>query len=192
MKKIIIIAVVIVLIAGGYIIFTLQSGEELNEASPLEESEPQPEKIATPPSLIIQDKLDTMDKETMEDFMEQVAAMKEDVMEKAEPMATEATLIAEGDFMKRFHSVKGKALLIDEGDKKTLRFEDFETDNGPLLHIYLSSDLGDDDFIDLGKIRATKGNVNYEIDASVDTDKYNKVLVWCVPFKVLFSYAELN
>ena len=102
MKKFIIIAIVIVLIAGGYVGFTLKSGEELNEASPL-----------------IQDSLDTMDKDVIEDFMEQVEAMKEEVMEKAEPMPPVATLIAEGDFMKRFHSVKGKALLIDEGDKKT-------------------------------------------------------------------------
>ena len=68
----------------------------------------------------------------------------------------------------------------------------FETDNGPRLHIYLSAGLGDDDFIDLGPIRATKGNANYEVPAGVDIEKYRNVLVWCVPFGVLFSYAELN
>ena len=52
--------------------------------------------------------------------------------------------------------------------------------------------MGDDDFIDLGKIKATKGNVNYDIPEGVDTDKYNKVLVWCVPFGVIFSYSELK
>ena len=46
--------------------------------------------------------------------------------------------------------------------------------------------------IDLGIIKATKGNVNYEIPQDIDTTKYNKVLVWCKPFKVLFSYAELR
>ena len=76
--------------------------------------------------------------------------------------------------------------------KRILRFEDFETINGPELHIYLSSELGDERFIDLGKIKATKGNVNYDIPAGIDTSKYNKVLVWCKPFSVLFSYAELS
>ena len=94
--------------------------------------------------------------------------------------------------MPRAHEVAGKALLISSGGGKILRFEDFETVNGPNLHIYLSTDLGDDDYIDLGEIRATKGNVNYEIDPAIDIQKYNKVLVWCVPFRVLFSYAELK
>ena len=31
-------------------------------------------------------------------------------------------------------------------------FEDFDTINGPALYVYLSSDLGNDDFIDLGKL----------------------------------------
>jgi hypothetical protein len=73
-----------------------------------------------------------------------------------------------------------------------LRFENFETINGPKLHIYLASDLSADDYIDLGEIKATKGNVNYEIPDGTDLEKYNKVLVWCRPFKVLFSYSELE
>jgi hypothetical protein len=79
----------------------------------------------------------------------------------------------------------------DDGGKKVLRFEDFETVNGPNLHIYLSSDLEGKDFVDLGEIKATKGNVNYDLPEGVDLDRYDKVLVWCVPFKVLFSYGEL-
>jgi len=46
--------------------------------------------------------------------------------------------------------------------------------------------------IDLGEIKATKGNVNYDIPEGTDLEKYNKVLVWCVPFRVLFSYSDLN
>ena len=89
------------------------------------------------------------------------------------------------------HEVEGKAILIETDGEKILRFEDFDTINGPDLRIYLSSDLGDDDFVELGKIKATKGNVNYEVPGDVDISKYKYVLVWCKPFKVLFSYAEL-
>ena len=90
------------------------------------------------------------------------------------------------------HEVKGRAVLISIDQQKILRFEDFETVNGPNLHIYLSEDLEANNYVDLGKIKATKGNVNYNVDSSVDLEKYDKVLVWCVPFKVLFSYAELS
>ena len=105
----------------------------------------------------------------------------------------QSQIIAQGEFIENAHEVEGNALLIDnQGGNKILRFEDFETINGPDLHIYLSSNLDNSDFIDLGEIKATKGSVNYEIPSGTDTEKYNKVLVWCVPFRVLFSYAELK
>ena len=100
--------------------------------------------------------------------------------------------ISQGDFIESAHTVEGRALLISQNEEKILRFENFDTVNGPDLHIYLSSSLSNDDFIDLGKIKATKGNINYQISSSIDTEKYDKVLVWCVPFGVLFSYADLE
>ncbi len=101
-------------------------------------------------------------------------------------------ILAQGDFVAKAHGVQGKALLIEHNGKQTLRFENFETIDGPDVHIYLSSDFSNKDIIDLGDIKATKGNVNYDIPAGVDTTKYNKVLVWCVKFHVLFSAAELT
>ena len=70
--------------------------------------------------------------------------------------------------------------------------ENFETINGPDLFIYLSKDLTNKDFVNLGEIKATKGNVNYEVNSSIDTTQYKNVLVWCRAFGVLFSYAELK
>ncbi len=116
----------------------------------------------------------------------------EEIIESSDLMPQSAQILSQGVFKPNAHEVKGKALLINDNNKKIIRFEDFETINGPDLYIYLSSSLDDKDFIDLGKIKATKGNVNYEIPEGIDTEKYNKVLIWCVPFKVLFSHAELN
>jgi len=104
----------------------------------------------------------------------------------------EVSVISEGNFLAQAHDVAGKAILIQDQEQKVLRFENFETINGPNLHIYLSADTEGSDYIDLGPIKATVGNVNYQLDSAIDTDKYNKVLVWCVPFKVLFSFAELK
>jgi hypothetical protein len=102
------------------------------------------------------------------------------------------SVLAQGLFKAGAHEVMGKALLIQTEDSKVLRFEDFETVNGPDLHIWLASSLSDEDYVDLGPIKATKGNVNYEVPADIDIKKYNKVLIWCVPFRILFSYAELE
>ncbi len=186
MKKILILLALMVVGVTTYVIVTLKSGVELNEISPLETN-----KATQTNAPQVNDRLKGMDEKTKAEFMRQVEAVKDQVMEKKETMPPAARLLAVGDFQAKFHSVKGQALLIEKGNQKIIRFKDFETDNGPDLHIYLSSDLSNKDFIDLGKIRATKGNVNYELATSADTSRYNRVLVWCVPFGVLFSYAEL-
>ena len=178
MKKWLILAVLAVLVAvAGYVYFTATNTIEVQEASPL---------------LQVNDNMDTMSDAEKEQFQKAVDEAKGKVMAMDEEMGKEAILLAQGDFKPRAHEVMGKALLIQNGDSKILRFEDFETINGPDLHIWLTSSLGKDDYVDLGPIKATKGNVNYDVPADVDTNKYNKVLVWCVPFGVLFSYVELE
>ena len=114
------------------------------------------------------------------------------VVELDESSPVSQTILFQGNFQPSEHEVSGKAVLIEDDNKKILRFENFETINGPDLHIYLSSDLEAKDYVDLGGIKATKGNVNYEVSSDINLEKYNKVLVWCEPFKVLFSYAELK
>jgi len=137
----------------------------------------------------VKDSLEEMDKSTRAEFDKQVS--EAGAIEVIEEMPSGVKIVSHGDFKPRAHEVEGRALLIEQNGKKILRFEDFNTINGPNLHIYLSSELGVEDFIDLGRIKATKGSVNYEIPEGTDTDKYDKVLVWCVPFRVLFSYAEI-
>lgn len=186
-KKFLLIACLGIAIAAVYVIFTLKSGRELDEQSPLIKTKTQEDVSAEQDASAS----DGMSIEMKEQFIKEVEAMKDVVMEKEETISSEGKVLSEGEFKRKFHAVEGKALLIKTDGETTLRFENFETDNGPKLHIYLSEDLGADDFIDLGPIRATKGNVNYEVPDGVDTNKYRNVLVWCKPFGVLFSYAEL-
>jgi len=103
-----------------------------------------------------------------------------------------AHILAQANFIEQAHEVKGQALLLQDAEQQILRFENFETINGPNLHIYLSADLDATDYIDLGEIKATKGNINYSLPQNIDSKKYKHVLVWCKPFKVLFSSASLQ
>lgn len=177
MKGLIILLILAVLGVGSYVYFTANNNVVLEEDFSL---------------VVLDDSLNEMDAAKKAEFDAAMENMKDKVVEMDDDMDSKANLIAEGDFKEKAHHVEGKALLIDDNGKKIVRFEDFDTLNGPALYIYLSSDLGDDDFVDLGPIKATKGNVNYEVPAGTNTDKYNKVLVWCRPFRVLFSYAELK
>ncbi|MYJ29837.1 MAG: DM13 domain-containing protein, partial [Acidimicrobiaceae bacterium] len=86
----------------------------------------------------------------------------------------------------------------DGSGQRFLRFEDFRTDNGPDLNVYLSAappDAAagdfDDDFVDLGDLKGNVGSQNYEIPAGLDLDHYSTVAIWCVRFGVVFGAAEL-
>lgn len=181
MKTILIIIVILVVLGvGWYLISPAFRVEERDDPFP-RESKP-----------MVKDMLDSMTPEVKEQFEREVEEMRDREVVMEEVMPREVKISAQGNFMARAHEVAGRVLLIEHDSMRTLRFEDFETINGPNLHIYLASDLSSDDFVDLGPIRATKGNVNYKLDDDIDTSRYNKVLVWCVPFRVLFSYAELE
>ncbi|MEK6909223.1 MAG: DM13 domain-containing protein [Nanoarchaeota archaeon] len=111
------------------------------------------------------------------------------------PMGTKVGSVVEilsGELVPSAHDVSGRVAVYDDNGRKILRFENLETVNGPDLFIYLATDVNSDDFVNLGKIKATKGNVNYEILNDVDLEKYDTVLIWCDAFNVLFSYAELK
>ncbi len=187
-KSIIVIFLVIVLAVAYYLISPLWRVIEVQDETPLVESEIEIQ-ISEPE---INDQIEKMEKDVREEFEKEMVVAKKITMIKKEEMPPTVKLLAQGVFKEDAHEVMGNAKLIQNGDSNILRFEDFETVNGPNLHIYLASSLDATDFIDLGEIRATKGNVNYTIPDGADLEKYNKALVWCVPFKVLFSHAELK
>jgi len=90
------------------------------------------------------------------------------------------------------HSASGHVRLLNTAAGTVLRYENFSTINGPRLHLYLAKDLKAKEFIDLGPIKGTEGNINYTIPEGVDVSEYRYVMYWCVPFSVLFNYAEIN
>lgn len=111
------------------------------------------------------------------------------------PAVAEIVTEYAGDFQADAHPTSGRAVVLGNGtDQRFLRFEEFETDNGPDLNVYLvnSSADGTTDFVDLGDLKGNIGEQNYEIPAGVDLDRYDKVVVWCVRFGVGFGDALLS
>jgi len=91
------------------------------------------------------------------------------------------------------HNAKGDVMVLSLDDGSSyLRFENFKATNGPDLYVYLATDDRASDFVDLGRLKANNGNQNYEIPEGIDLSKYDKVLIWCKAFSVLFGSAELN
>jgi hypothetical protein len=108
--------------------------------------------------------------------------------------------VTKGLFKSLAHETKGAASIYQLPDgKRTLRLTEFETSNGPDVHVYLTTaeiEKGSDaikqaGFIDLGSMKGNKGDQNYEIPADVDLNKYKNVTIWCARFGVNFGQAAL-
>ncbi len=127
--------------------------------------------------------------ETSDESMMEDKEMMEETMEVV-PMSYVGTFIGVGDGI---HDAQGDAYTIPlEGGGNVLRLENFESTNGPDLFVYLATDDNASEFVNLGELKASKGNQNYEIPEDTDLSKYSKVLIWCKAFGVLFGSAELS
>ena len=89
------------------------------------------------------------------------------------------------------HPASGTVRIVESTGKRYLRYENFKTINGPDIYVYLSKDIDAKEFVSLGKVRATEGNINYEIPAKIDPHEYPYVLTWCKTFGVLFNSAKV-
>ncbi|HET7006291.1 MAG TPA: DM13 domain-containing protein [Candidatus Binatia bacterium] len=109
--------------------------------------------------------------------------------------------LAKGNFKSLAHETKGVATIYKLADgRQTLRLTEFETSNGPDVHVYLTAAEvaeGSDaikaaGFIDLGSMKGNQGDQNYDIPANVDLSKYKNVAIWCARFGVNFGVAPLT
>lgn len=102
----------------------------------------------------------------------------------------------EGAFMgaDAFHQVSGTARIIDRSSDTVVRLEDdFRSINGPGLHVWL---VGGEDYrdgyLDLGPLKGNLGAQNYTIPEGTDLSEFDRVWIWCQPFRVLFGSALLG
>ena len=109
-------------------------------------------------------------------------------------------IVTKGNFKGLAHETKGMASIYQLADgRRTLRLTEFETSNGPDVHVYLIAaavEKGNDavkaaGFIDLGSMKGNKGDHNYDIPADADLNKYRTVSIWCARFGVNFGTADL-
>ena len=90
------------------------------------------------------------------------------------------------------HPASGTVRIVSADGKKYVRYENFKTINGPDIYVYLSKDPDAHEFVSLGKVKATEGNINYEIPDGVNPADYSYVLTWCKTFGVLFNSAKVQ
>jgi hypothetical protein len=108
--------------------------------------------------------------------------------------------LASGSFISREHETTGTVRVLRLPDGQVIvRFEDFETSNGPVLVVWLSQNAADGDdgafddhYFDLGPLKGNIGDQNYVVPPEVDPTGWTSVVVWCDRFNVSFGAANLS
>ena len=115
----------------------------------------------------------------------------------AEPVALLAGMFKDADSS---HKGSGDATIYElEDGTLVLRLEGIDITNGPDLHVFLApvadaserEDVMADGYLDLGALKGNRGDQNYIILGNFDPDRDWTVVVYCVPFHVIFSTAPL-
>src|SRR3712207_7918310 len=99
-------------------------------------------------------------------------------------------IVTAGSFVNGAHRVSDLVRVLRNDSTQVLQLEDFATDNGPALRVYLSRNTSNSDFVDLGELKGTRGTFSYPFAQSVDTRQYSTVLIWCQRYAVLFGYRS--
>lgn len=109
-----------------------------------------------------------------------------------------AQILAKGEFTKidAIHYARGTATIGVTGDgKKVLRFDNFTSNQGPDLKVYLGvradGSKVKEGGLNLGALPATDGSYNIDLPSDADLSKYKSVVIWCEAFSVTFSVASL-
>ncbi|WP_430428271.1 DM13 domain-containing protein [Parasphingorhabdus sp.] len=95
----------------------------------------------------------------------------------------------------------GTVTLVRNADgSATLTFQDFKVSRGPDLRVWLSDadtiiksrDVKQSQYVEISKLKSSKGDQSYVIPASALAQGLDQVVIWCKPFGVLFASAKLN
>ena len=146
---------------------------------------------------------DGMTQREAEDIMQGMAKINMTQKEEMMGAMNEATVLASGEFRNgdSYHKGSGDVALYKlAGGDHVLRFENLDVTNGPDLRVLLSphpdpkdkTELNDAGFEHLAKLKGNKGDQNYEIPADIDVDSVGSVIIYCWPFRVIFSVAPLE
>lgn len=116
------------------------------------------------------------------------------------PGAVSASVAAQGSFYPLEKSGKGTARLYQLPDgRRILRLDDFEVSQNTDLFVWLSeaaeptttAEVVSAPKADIGNLKSTVGNQNYEVPADLPTDRIRSVVIWCEPVRVAYSAASL-
>ena len=119
-----------------------------------------------------------------------------------ENLKTNVTILKTGSLvpLDESHWGNGTVELVEKADGSlAIYFIDVEIASGPDLYIYISKKSNfssptdtTGEFFNLGRLRALHGTFEVHVSSNLDIELYNSVLIWCLFFTVIFTYASLT
>ncbi len=109
-------------------------------------------------------------------------------------------VVSSGSFYKLEVKGEGTAKLYRLADgRRILRFEAFSTGENTDLFVWVSelakpatsAEAVRSPHVELTNLKSTLGSQNYEIPASIPTDKIKSVVIWCQPVAIAYAAAAL-
>ncbi len=188
--SVVVVVVVAVLAVLAFGFFGIQSAfidNEVDEAGPTFDSGG--EAISTASE---EEQDSTAETEEFQDAMVEAEQNATEADERAEDaMPGEISTVASGTFAgnSRYEIVGDISVLTDGTEQRFVRFENFESSNGPDLKVYLRAEDGS--FVSLGDLKGNIGDQNYEIPVDVDLAVFRTVEIWCERFGVGFGSGTL-
>ena len=139
-----------------------------------------------------------MPQKTIDLILEQARKLPTTVSESIQDMASKlgsnsqsVVYSKQGSFVGlEGNAAKGKAIIIVAGKAAFLHFQDFEVTNGPDLHVYITTGGDISSGIDLGKLKGSIGDQNYDL-SGVDLKTYDTIVIYSKPFQIHFAMAKL-
>jgi hypothetical protein len=141
-----------------------------------------------------------LDTETIQDSMNDLM-MRATGSESGD--AARLTTLKTGNFQDAdaFHRGSGVATIYQGPDgARVLRLEDFNSTNGPDLHVILSPTANPENreevsapgYVNLGKLKGNVGNQNYLIPEDAQIPARGSIVIYCRAFHVIFSVAPFQ
>ena len=142
-------------------------------------------------------------REEVEKVMEVIARVEDETDEPMPKDMEDTGALKTGSFRDadRFHKGEGQATIhVLQDGARVLRLADFRVTNGPSLRVILattadpssSAEVLQGAYVDLGTLKGNVGNQNYPIPDDADLAAINSIVIYCKPFKVVFSVATLQ
>ncbi len=106
---------------------------------------------------------------------------------------TTAVLKYSGGFISaRYGTVSGKAEIYKKINTFEVKLSNFNSTNGPALHVFISKESMPVNFIDLGPLKSTSGNQLYNVTGMPDFKDFKYISIHCVLYDHLFGWALLQ